>query len=139
MSRDFHATELIGRLAATPETKYGQNNATAITRMKVLVNEQWKDSAGHDQKDVESYSVISFNSLAEACGNWLSTGSKVFVRGRNRTRSYEKVGTKRYVTELVADTVLFLDGAKAADPEKHPAPGQPEAQGGGVPVDDCPF
>jgi single-strand DNA-binding protein len=123
MSRDFHTTELIGRLAATPETKYGQNSGAAITRMKVLVNEQWKDAAGHDQKHVESYSVVSFNSLAEACGNYLSTGARIFVRGRNRTRSYEKDGAKRYVTELIADTVVFLDAAKEAE---RSMPGRPE-------------
>ena len=123
MSRDFHSTELIGRLAANPETKYTQNNGTAITRLKVLVNEQWKDTAGHDQKHVESYFVICFNSLAEACGNYLSTGAKLFVRGRNRTRSYEKDGAKRYVTELIADTVVFLSTAKEAE---RPTPAQPQ-------------
>ena len=115
MSRDFHSTALIGRLAAPPETHYAQNNGVAITRLKVLVNEQWKDAAGNDQKHVESYMVVSFNGLAEACGNYLSTGSRVFVRGRHRTRSYEKDGAKRYVTELIADTVVFLDTAKDAD------------------------
>lgn len=128
MARDFHSTELIGYLAGAPETKYAQNNGTAITRMKVLVNEQWKDLAGHDQKHVESYFVVSFNGLAEACGNYLASGSRVFVRGRNRTRSYEKDGTKRYVTELIADTVVFLDAAKEVErttpaPEESPIAG----------------
>ena len=78
--------------------KIRQNSGVAITRLKVLVNEQWKDAAGNDQKHVESYVVVSFNGLAEDCGNSLSTGSKVFVRGRHRTRNYEKDGVKRYVT-----------------------------------------
>ena len=123
MSRSFHSTELIGYLAGPPETKYTQNNGTAITRMKVLVNEQWKDAAGHDQKHVESYFVVSFNGLAEAAGNYLTTGSRVFVRGRNRTRNYEKDGVRRYVTEVIADTVVFLDSAKEGE---RSAPAQPE-------------
>jgi single-strand DNA-binding protein len=139
MSRDFHTTALIGRLAADPVTAYTQANGTPVTRLRVLVNEQWKDQSGKDQKHVESYVVLTFKSQAEACGNWLSSGRRVFVRGRNRTRSYEKDGVKRYVTELIADTVLFLDGAKAADPEKHPAPRQPETQGGAVADEDYPF
>ena len=63
----------------------------------------------------------------------------MFVRGRNRTRSYEKDGIRRYVTELIADTLLFLDGAKTADPEKRPAPGHPEPQRDTITDDDVPF
>jgi single-strand DNA-binding protein len=66
---------------------------------------------------------VSFNGLAEACGNHLSTGSRILVRGRNHTRSYEKDGGKRYVTELVADTVLFLEAAKES---QRSTPGRPE-------------
>jgi single-strand DNA-binding protein len=138
MSRDFHTTELIGRLAADPVTTYTQTNGTPITRLRVLVNEQWKDQSGKDQRHVESYAILTFNSQAEACGNYLSTGRRVFVRGRNRTRSYEKDGIRRYVTELIADTVLFLDGAKA-DSERRPLPGQPEPQEDRITDDDIPF
>jgi single-strand DNA-binding protein len=137
MSRDFHSTTLIGRLAADPETKYAQNNGTAVTKLKVLVNEQWKDPAGNDQKHVESYMVVVFNGNAEASGNYLSKGSKVFVRGRNRTRNYEKDGGKRYVTELIADTVVFLDTAKDADRAERSTPVQPETSQ--LTEDDVPF
>ena len=121
--RSFHSTTLVGWLAAAPETKYTQNNGTAVTRFKVLVNEEWKDAAGNEQKHVESYIIVSFNGLAEACGNHLSTGSRILVRGRNRTRSYEKDGGKRYVTELIADTVLSLEAPKEG---QRSTPGQPE-------------
>ncbi len=57
MSRDYHATEFIGRLAADPETKYAEGNGTVRTRFRVLVNEEWKDRTEHVQKHVESYIV----------------------------------------------------------------------------------
>ncbi|MBV9083888.1 MAG: single-stranded DNA-binding protein [Acidobacteriaceae bacterium] len=136
MSRDYHSTELIGRLAANPETSYAQKTGIAVTRLKVLVNEQWKDGAGNDQKHVESYIVVAFNGLAEACGNHLASGSKVFVRGRNRTRSYDKDGGKRYLTELLADTVVFLEAAKDAD---RPTPGRPQPEPTQITEDDVPF
>ena len=103
MSRDYHATEFIGRLAADPDTKYGETNGTARTRFRVLVNEEWKDRK-QTQKHVESYLVVAFNGLAEACGNFLGRGRRVFVRGRNRTRSYEgQGGKKHWVTEVIAE------------------------------------
>jgi len=139
MSRDYHSTELIGRLAADPVVTYTQNNGTPIARLKVLVNEQWKDQGGKGQKHVESYAVITVNGQAEACGNYLSTGRRVFVRGRNRTRNYEKDGVTRWVTELIADTVVFLDAAKSGQPEQRPSPGKPQPQGNSVTDDDVPF
>lgn len=136
-SRDYHATEIIGRLAAPPEMHYTQSNGTAITKLRVLVNEQWKDANGDDQRHVESYPVVTFNGLAEACGSYLGKGSKVFVRGRNRTRSYDKDGSKRYVTEVIAETVVFLNGGKDADSQR-PAQGQVEPPDASI-TDDVPF
>src|SRR5262245_507186 len=76
MSRDYHATEFIGRLAADPETKYTETNGTPRTRFRVLVNEEWKDRNDQVQKHVESYTVVCFNGVAEACGNYLSQGRR---------------------------------------------------------------
>jgi single-stranded DNA-binding protein len=67
--RDFHTTELVGRLAADPIITYGENKGTPITRLRVLVNEQWRDQGGREQKHVEAYAVLTFNGLAEACGS----------------------------------------------------------------------
>jgi single-strand DNA-binding protein len=136
--RDYHATEIIGRLAASPETHYTHDNGTAVTRLRVLVNEQWKDASGNDQRHVEGYQVVTFNGLAEACGNWLAKGSKVFVRGRHRTRGYEKDGVKRYVTEVIAETVLFLDSPKDAD-SRGLVPDQPEPPARPITDDEVPW
>jgi single stranded DNA-binding protein len=109
------------------------------TYNRVLVNEQWRDQGGREQKHVEAYAVLTFNGLAEACGSYLAAGRRVFVRGRNRTRSYEKDGAKRYVTELLADTVLFLDGPKEPDTQDRPTPGRPEPRSGATVGEDVPF
>jgi single-strand DNA-binding protein len=133
MGRDYHATEFIGRLAADPETKYGGTHGTPRTRFRVLVNEEWKDRNEQVQKHVESYLGIAFNGLAEACGNFLGRGRRVFVRGRNRTRSYDgQGGKKRWVTEVVAETVHFLDAPTAEDKTSRPIPGHPQSD---VPAD----
>jgi single-strand DNA-binding protein len=119
-------------LAADPDTKYGETNGTVRTRFRVLVNEEWKDRNEQTQKHVESYLVVAFNGLAEACGNFLGRGRRVFVRGRNRTRSYEgQGGKKRRVTEVIAETVQFLDPAASEDAEDkdaRPVPGHPQPE-----------
>jgi single-strand DNA-binding protein len=78
---------------------------------------------------VESYLVVAFNGLADACGNFLGRGRRVFVRGRNRTRSYEgQGGKKRWVTEVIAETVQFLDAAGAEGKDARPVPGHPQPE-----------
>ena len=140
MSRDYHATEFIGRLAADPETKYTETNGTPRTRFRVLVNEEWKDRNDQVQKHVESYTVVCFDGVAEACGSFLGRGRRVFVRGRNRTRSYDgKDGKRQWVTEVIAEIVQFLDRARGdgkgsgANESDRRAPGYPE---NGVPTAD---
>jgi len=117
-------------LAAAPDTKCGETNGTARTRFRVLVNEEWKDRNEQTQKHVESYLVVAFNGFAEVCGNFLGRGRRVFVRGRNRTRSYEgQGGKKRWVTEVIAETVQFLDQAGAEDNASRPVPGRSQSDG----------
>jgi len=82
MSRDYHATEFIGRLRLIlrPSTPRA---TTARTRFRVLVNEEWKDRTEQVQKHVESYIVVAFNGLAEVWGNFLGRGRRVFGKKQN--------------------------------------------------------
>jgi hypothetical protein len=100
MSRDYHATEFIGRLAADPETKYAETNGTARTRFRVLVNEEWKDRNEQVQKHVESYAVVAFNGLAEVCGNFSAEGGGCSCAGgtglaATRPKAVTEIGVKR--------------------------------------------
>lgn len=52
------------------------------------------------------FNVIVWRQLAEICGRYLAKGRKVCVVGELQNRSYDaKDGTKRYVTEIVAEDV----------------------------------
>jgi single-strand DNA-binding protein len=64
----------------------------------------------------------------------LEKGRLVAVTGRIQTRSYEgNDGTRRYVTEIVADEVNFLERSKQERQAQQPA--TPQEQGGFTPVD----
>ena len=55
------------------------------------------------------FDVVAWRQLADLCGRYLAKGRKVAVVGELQNRSYDaKDGTKRYVTEVVADEVEFL-------------------------------
>ena len=84
MSRDYHATEFIGRLAADPDTKYAEGNGTARTRFRVLVNEEWKDRTEQAQKHVESYLVVAFNGFGRSVRELPGPRPEGFCQGKEQ-------------------------------------------------------
>jgi single-strand DNA-binding protein len=71
---------------------------------------------------------VTWRKTAEICSQYLQKGSKVYVEGRLQTRSWDTPeGEKRYMTEVVAETVQFLDraggqGGLGEEREREPAP-----------------
>lgn len=109
---------LIGRLTKDPEVRYTQSG-TAVCTFTLAVDRKFakKDSG---QPTADFIPIVTWRKLAEICGNNLAKGRRISVEGRIQLRSYDaQDGSKRYVTEIVADEVEFLDsraqtGAQAA-------------------------
>lgn len=97
---------MIGRLTKTPDIKQTTSgkNVCAFT---LAVNRRYKDADGKTTADF--FTVQAWEKLAELCARYLDKGSKVFISGELRNRSYEaKDGTKRTITEIVAEQLEFL-------------------------------
>lgn len=101
---------LIGRLGQEPEAKYTPNG-TAVSNFSIATSEKWKDKAsGEWNEKTEWHKVVSWNKQAEFCNQYLKKGSLVYIEGKLVTRSWDdKEGQKRYMTEVVANTVQLLD------------------------------
>lgn len=107
---------IVGNVGAAPELSYGQNNQP-FCRFSVAVNEHWKTD-GEKRDKVTWFPVIAFNSVSEACANFLDRGRMVAIQGRVQTRDYEdREGTKHHVMQVVAEKVTFLGGSRKDDPE----------------------
>jgi len=86
------------------------NDGKAIVNVAIATNKKWKDKSGDMQNSVEYHKVVFFNRLAEIAGEYLKKGSKVYIEGALRTRSWEdKDGSKRYATEIIASEMQMLD------------------------------
>lgn len=100
---------LIGRLTKEPELRYTPGSGAAVTSFTLAVD-KYNKSTG--QKEADFIPIVVWGKTAENCANYLSKGSQCAISGRLQTRSYDaKDGTKRYVTEVVADAfggVTFL-------------------------------
>lgn len=104
---------LVGRLGADPEIKTISSGNT-VARLSLATSDQWTDKEGQKQERTEWHRVVVWGKLAELCGKYLSKGRQVYVEGRLQTRSWEDPqGGKKYTTEVVAQTVQFLNAGAA--------------------------
>lgn len=98
---------LVGRLTAKPELKYTSSNI-AYTRFTLAINRTFTGKDGNRETDF--IGILVWRKQAENVCNFLNKGSLVAVEGRIQTGSYDdKDGNKRYTTDIVADSVQFLE------------------------------
>lgn len=112
----LNLVQIIGNLGSVPELRFTPNG-NATTSFSVAVSDNRIDKDGNKQEETEWFSVITWNKLAETCNQFLSKGSKVYVEGRFRTRSWETDGQKHYKSEIISNKVLFLDKKVSPDGE----------------------
>ncbi len=63
----------------------------------------------------EWHNIVVWGKLAEFCSQYVAKGRQLYIEGRIRTRSYEKDGSKRWFTEIHADTIELLGRRSDAD------------------------
>lgn len=92
---------LIGRLTKDPELKYTPGTGTAVTTITLAVENY---NSKTQEKTADFIPVVLWGKQAENTAQYTLKGSQVAVSGRISVRTYDaKDGTKRYVTEVVAD------------------------------------
>ncbi len=103
----INRTILVGRLTKDPDIRYTQSG-TAVASFTLAVNRPFKNKNGDQEADF--ILCQAWRVQAENVGNYLKKGSLCGVDGRIQTRNFEGQDGKRvYVTEVVADSVQFLE------------------------------
>ncbi|MBP2034009.1 single-strand DNA-binding protein [Clostridium algifaecis] len=98
---------LIGRLTKDPELRFTPGNGTAVTTFTLAVDRRFSKDG---QREADFIPIVVWGKQAESTANYMSKGKLIGISGRIQTRNYEaKDGTRRYVTEIVADEVQFLE------------------------------
>ena len=97
---------LIGRLTKDPDLKYTPGSGTAVTTITLAVDRRFtKDN----QKEADFIPVVIWGKSAESTAQYMKKGLLMGVAGRIQTRSYKATdGGQRYVTEVVAEEIKFL-------------------------------
>lgn len=106
---------IIGRLTKAPELKTTPNDISVAT-FTVAVTRRM------NREESDFLNVVVWRGLAESCAKYLVKGQQAAVCGELRTRSYDaKDGSRRYVTEILAEDVEFLAKPKGAERREEPS------------------
>ena len=135
----MNRTILVGRITADPELRTTPNGI-ATTRITIAVNRM---PNANGERVADFINVVVWRRQAENVAKYCQKGSLVGVEGRLQSRSYDaQDGTRRYVTEVVADNVTFLgsrsnvqEGGYTPSVEASSAPVMDES----FPEDNVPF
>jgi len=110
---------LVGRITKDPELKSTQSNINFVN-FTVAVNRQFTDQSGERQADF--INCIVWRRQAENLARYIKKGALLGVEGRIQTRSYEAENGMRYITEVVCDSVQFLENKSESNSTYVPSP-----------------
>lgn len=97
---------LVGNLTKDPELAT-TNSGVSVCRFTLAVGRRYQNADG--ERETDFINVVVWRGQADNCHKYLKKGSKCGVVGTLQTRSYDaQDGSKRYITEVVADEVEFL-------------------------------
>ena len=118
---------LIGNLTRDPEVRTTPSGVNSCT-FSLAVNRRYVNKQT-GQREADFINIVVWRELADLCARYLAKGRKVAVVGSISTRSYDaQDGTKRYVTEVVADEVEFLSAPQGSGAGRYDdAPPPPES------------
>ena len=109
---------MIGRITADPEVRV-TTTGKKVAVVTLATDRRMKNKDG--EKVADFHTVVMWNKLADLAEKYLFKGDKLCVEGEIQNRTYEaKDGSKRYITEIIADEIEFLTpkGAKVRASEE---------------------
>lgn len=106
---------LVGRAGADPELKNISNDGKVVN-FSLATSESFKGKDGNKTEKTEWHNIVAWGQLAETISKYVTKGSQVYLEGKIQTRTWDdKDGNKKYTTEVVANSVVFLGSKKAGE------------------------
>ncbi len=114
---------LYGNLTRDPEMK-SLPSGSKVTQFSLATNRVYKDQNGNKQEQTEFHNIVIFGRQAETSAQYLKKGQGVMIEGRIQTRSWDDAatGSKKYRTEIIAESVQFGPKIGGGSSEGYSAP-----------------
>ena len=139
---------LVGNVGKDPVVRYF-DKGTAKATFPLATSESYTNQQGETITSTEWHNIVLWRALAEVAEKTVKKGSQVYIVGKIKTRSYvDKDGNNKYITEILADTLMVLDKKPAGQPVSQadtateaisPEINEPPAPYQSSPEDDLPF
>ncbi|ROL56843.1 single-stranded DNA-binding protein [Bacteroidetes/Chlorobi group bacterium MS-B_bin-24] len=105
--RSLNKAQLIGNVGKDPELrKTPQGNS--VCTLRVATTEFYRGRNGERKEITDWHSVVLWDRLAEIAVQKIRKSDKIYVEGKLRTRSFEKDGVTKFVTEIIAQNIIIL-------------------------------
>lgn len=105
---------LVGNVGKDPVVRYFDKGVAKAT-FPVATSETYTNQQGETITSTEWHNIVLWRALAEVAEKTVRKGAQVYVVGKIKTRSYvDKDGNNKYITEILADTILVLDKKQGA-------------------------
>lgn len=132
---------LVGNVGKDPEVRHLDNDVSVANFSLATSERGFKTRDGQEVPErTEWHNIVAWRGLAKVAESYIRKGTQLYVEGKIRTRTYEKDGVQKWITEIYADNIQML-GRKGDNPAtagqestytskpSTPSPGQPaEAQ-----------
>ncbi len=100
---------LVGNVGKDPVVRYFDKGAAKVT-FPLATSESYTNQQGETITSTEWHNIVLWRALAEVAEKTVKKGSQVYIVGKIKTRSYvDKDGNNKYITEILADTLMVLD------------------------------
>jgi single-strand DNA-binding protein len=110
MALSVNKVILVGNLGKDPELR-STPQGKSVCSFSLATSERYQDKVTSEWKDnTEWHNIVAWERLADYVSQRLKKGSKIYLEGTLRHRSYEgKDGVTRYITEVLAREVVIFD------------------------------
>jgi single-strand DNA-binding protein len=120
MGKSVNKVILLGRAGKDPEVHILQSGT--LVNLTLATSDGYKDSRGEWQERTEWHNLVGFQRIAEILRDYVRKGSRIFVEGELRTRSWEdrESGQRKFRTEVVVHEVSLLSHGPAVNGSNGP-------------------
>lgn len=126
---------LIGTVGREPECKtFASGTTNAVFSM--ATQKFYKDKSGEKKTETTWHNIIAWSTTASIVQRFVHKGSKIYLEGELKNEEYEKDGQKRYVTKIMATSIVLLGEHKSKDDGAHEEPETRQDATPTAPVDD---
>jgi single-strand DNA-binding protein len=125
---DLNKVAIMGNVGGDPEY-HSMRGDEELCKFSVATSRKWKNkNTGEQHEDTQWHNVVVFNKyIVNLCKQYVQKGTRVYLEGEMKTRSWDKDGETKYITELIIPNVkgelIIIARGKGwnEDKPRHPA------------------